>query len=139
MTLEGNTIKCDAYGCRTEDSFEGELSPEDALTRFHGRLAVHRARRSGSLEIIGSPSWTHHRYRMSNLGPRRPERGSPSVDRREANAGTAHCSGNPDTERLAVIPYHRCAGRWRFAGGAMGATTQRAGIKSLIDNGRPMY
>ena len=35
MTLEGNTIRCDRNGCRTEDSFEGELSPEETLIRFH--------------------------------------------------------------------------------------------------------
>jgi hypothetical protein len=30
-----NTITCDRYGCGTQDSFEGELSPEEALIRFH--------------------------------------------------------------------------------------------------------
>ena len=35
MTLEGNSIRCDRNGCRTEDSFEGELSPEETLIRFH--------------------------------------------------------------------------------------------------------
>ena len=35
MTIEGNTITCDRYGCQTQDSFEGELSPEESLIRFH--------------------------------------------------------------------------------------------------------
>lgn len=35
MTIEENTITCDRYGCRTQDSFEGELSPEETLIRFH--------------------------------------------------------------------------------------------------------
>ena len=56
------------------------------------------------IEVIGSPTWLHHRYRLSNLGPGRSEQGSYYVDRREANAGAAHGSGMPDTEQLAVMP-----------------------------------
>jgi hypothetical protein len=30
-----NTIRCDRYGCRTGDFFEGEPSPEESFVRFH--------------------------------------------------------------------------------------------------------
>ena len=56
------------------------------------------------IEVIGSPNWLHHRYRLSNLGPGCAGRGSYYVDRREANAGAAHGSGMPDTEQLALMP-----------------------------------
>ena len=35
MTLDGNEIFCDSNGCRSQDSFEGELSSEDIRIRYH--------------------------------------------------------------------------------------------------------
>ena len=35
MTLDGNEILCDAYGCGTQDSFDGALSAEDIRLRYH--------------------------------------------------------------------------------------------------------
>ncbi len=35
MILDGNSISCDAFGCRNRDEFVGELAPEDVLARFH--------------------------------------------------------------------------------------------------------
>jgi len=34
MTLEGNTIICDGYGCQSQDSFMGDLPPDDILVRY---------------------------------------------------------------------------------------------------------
>ena len=35
MTLDGNEISCDGYDCRNQDTFEGDLSPEDIRLRYH--------------------------------------------------------------------------------------------------------
>ena len=35
MTLDGNAISCDAYGCGTQDTFDGALSAEDIRLRYH--------------------------------------------------------------------------------------------------------
>jgi hypothetical protein len=35
MALDGNEISCDHSGCRAEDSFKGDLSPEDIRLRYH--------------------------------------------------------------------------------------------------------
>ena len=35
MVLNGNSIICDGFGCRTEDTFEGDLPPEDIQVRYH--------------------------------------------------------------------------------------------------------
>ncbi len=35
MALDGNRISCDGYGCRTQDSFEGVLAPEEIRLRYH--------------------------------------------------------------------------------------------------------
>ena len=35
MALDGNDISCDKFGCRANDTFEGELSPEDIRVRYH--------------------------------------------------------------------------------------------------------
>ncbi len=59
------------------------------------------------IEVMGSPTWLHHRYRLSNLGPGCSGQVSYHVDRREANAGAAQGSGMPDTEQLAVMPCPR--------------------------------
>ena len=56
------------------------------------------------IEVMGSPTWLHHRYRLSNLGPGCSGQVSYHVDRREANVGAAQGSGMPDTEQLAVMP-----------------------------------
>jgi len=34
VTLEGNAIACDGYGCQTQDSFEGALLSEDIRLRY---------------------------------------------------------------------------------------------------------
>ena len=34
MTLDGNEILCDSYGCGTQDSFDGALSAEDIRLRY---------------------------------------------------------------------------------------------------------
>ena len=47
-------------------------------------------RKQGIVQVIGSPTWLHHRYRLSNLGPGCSEQGSYYVDRREANSGAAY-------------------------------------------------
>ena len=35
MTFDGNTITCDHFGCRTQDTFEGELTSDDIRVRYH--------------------------------------------------------------------------------------------------------
>ena len=35
MVLDGNDISCDRFGCRTTDTFDGALSPEDVRLRYH--------------------------------------------------------------------------------------------------------
>ncbi len=35
MTLAGNAISCDAYGCQSSDDFVGDLSDEDIRLRYH--------------------------------------------------------------------------------------------------------
>jgi hypothetical protein len=35
VTLDGNNISCDRFGCRANDTFEGELSHEDVRVRYH--------------------------------------------------------------------------------------------------------
>jgi hypothetical protein len=35
MVLKGNAISCDAYACRTQDDFEGELPGKDIRLRYH--------------------------------------------------------------------------------------------------------
>jgi hypothetical protein len=35
MAFDGNSISCDHYGCRTQDTSEGDLSPEDIRVRYH--------------------------------------------------------------------------------------------------------
>ena len=35
MTLSGNAIACDAFGCRNRDDFEGDLVFEDVKVRYH--------------------------------------------------------------------------------------------------------
>ena len=50
------------------------------------------------IEVIGSPTWLHHRYRLPNLVLGCSGEGSDCVDRCEANAGAAQGSGMPETE-----------------------------------------
>lgn len=35
MTIIGNDISCDRFGCRKTDTFVGELSAADVRTRYH--------------------------------------------------------------------------------------------------------
>lgn len=35
MTVRRNTISCDGYGCRTEETFVGDLSSEGVEDRYH--------------------------------------------------------------------------------------------------------
>jgi hypothetical protein len=37
MTIVGNVIRCDRYGCRTESAYEGELFPYEVRLQ-HARL-----------------------------------------------------------------------------------------------------
>jgi len=34
VTIEGNSISCDGFACRTRDTFDGELRPEDVELRY---------------------------------------------------------------------------------------------------------
>jgi len=34
MTLEGNAIFCDGYGCQSQDTFEGVLASDDIRLRY---------------------------------------------------------------------------------------------------------
>jgi hypothetical protein len=35
MVLNGNFVSCDANGCQNQETFEGDLSPDDVRLRYH--------------------------------------------------------------------------------------------------------